>query len=87
LTRTLEVVDSFARSGQQASEWRAWLIAARASRNLHDAEHARAYAEKASAALSTLEQKWGADVYNSYLARPDVEYYRKQLNEELNSLK
>ena len=41
----------------------------------------------ASAALSSLEQKWGADVYNNYLARPDVEYYRKQLNEELNSLK
>ena len=87
LTRTLEVVDSFARSGQQASEWRAWLIAARASRSLHDAEHAHAYALKASAALSSLEQKWGTDVYNSYLARPDVEYYRKQLNEELNSLK
>jgi serine/threonine protein kinase/Tfp pilus assembly protein PilF len=87
LTEALQAEDSFASAGQQASDWRAWLVAARASHSLHDAEYAHGYATKASAALSSLEQKWGTEVYNNYLARPDVEYYRKQLNEELNSLK
>lgn len=84
LAQALQAQESFARSGQRASEWRAWLMAARASRGLRAEAQAREYAQQASASLSGLEQKWGTDVYRSYLARPDAEYYHRQLEEELN---
>jgi serine/threonine-protein kinase len=83
LTIALEAQGSFARSGQQASEWRAWIVAARASRRLNDAEKAREYESHAAQTISGLEKKWGAEVYSRYLTRPDVQYLRKQLNEEL----
>ncbi|HEX8847634.1 MAG TPA: tetratricopeptide repeat protein [Pyrinomonadaceae bacterium] len=73
---------SFARSGQQASEWRAWLLAARAAKRLRDESGASASAARAAETLSALEKRWGAETFNSYLKRPDVDYYRKQLNEE-----
>jgi len=76
---------SFARLGQQASEWRALLLAARASRRLRDDAAARDYASRAASALSGLEGRWGATAYGSYLTRPDVQYARRQLDEELSS--
>ncbi|MDT4896017.1 MAG: eukaryotic-like serine/threonine-protein kinase [Acidobacteriota bacterium] len=82
LATVLQAQSSFARTGQQASEWRAWLVAARASRLLNDQEKAREYAARATELLSGLQQKWGTEVYNSYLTRPDVQYLRKQLSEE-----
>jgi tetratricopeptide (TPR) repeat protein len=78
----LAAQDSFARSGQHASEWRAWLVAARAARRMNMEAKASEYAARASEVLSSLEKKWGAEVYNRYLTRPDVQYKRKQLNEE-----
>jgi tetratricopeptide (TPR) repeat protein/tRNA A-37 threonylcarbamoyl transferase component Bud32 len=82
LTAARAAQSSFARWGQQASEWRAWLVAARASLRLGHQAEAREYAQLAASALSALEQKWGAEVYSSYLTRPDVQYLRKRLNEE-----
>lgn len=82
LTNALQVQESFARSGQQASEWRAWLIAARASRRTGDVAKAGEYATRAADALANLEQTWGAESYNSYLTRTDVQLYQKQLREE-----
>jgi serine/threonine protein kinase/Tfp pilus assembly protein PilF len=79
-----EARESFARTGQLASEWRAWLVAARASLSLKDEAKAREYAASASRALSMLEEKWGTEVYNRYLTRPDVQYFRKRLNEEFS---
>ena len=73
---------SFARSGQLASEWRAWLVAARASQRLGNEAEARESAARAARALSDLEKKWGVEVYNNYLARPDVQFLRKRLSEE-----
>jgi tetratricopeptide (TPR) repeat protein len=78
----LNAQGSFARSGQHASEWRAWLLAARAARRLKTEAKASEYASRAAQTLSSLETKWGAEVYNRYLTRPDVQYTRKQLNEE-----
>jgi serine/threonine protein kinase/Tfp pilus assembly protein PilF len=83
LTTALQAQASFARSGQQASEWRAWLVAARASRRLKDTLKAREYATRAARTLSNLEEKFGAEVHKSYVARPDVQYLQKQLDEEL----
>jgi serine/threonine protein kinase/Flp pilus assembly protein TadD len=81
LTSALRAQESFARAGQQASEWCAWLVAARASRRANDEAKGREYAAKASALLSGLEKKWGAEAYNGYLTRADVQAARKQLNE------
>jgi serine/threonine protein kinase/Flp pilus assembly protein TadD len=83
----LRAQESFTRAGQQASEWRAWLIAARASQRAGNAQQARDYAVRASALLAGLEQKWQTVPYNSYLNRPDVKFYRQQLGDLLAGLK
>ena len=82
LTNALRAQESFARAGQQESEWHAWLIAARASRRAGDEAKAREYASRAADLLSNLREKWGAESYDSYLSRPDVQYDHKQLTEE-----
>jgi tetratricopeptide (TPR) repeat protein len=69
----------FGQSGQKDSEWRALLIAARASDAAGDKSAARDYASRAEAACNALPQMWGADSYESYLRRPDIQIYRKQL--------
>jgi tetratricopeptide (TPR) repeat protein len=81
LTFALRAQESFARAGQQASEWRAWLVAARASRRANDEIKGREYSTKAADLLSGLENKWGAEAYNGYLTRADVQTARRQLNE------
>jgi serine/threonine protein kinase len=74
-----EVQKIFGQSGQKDSEWRALLIAARASAAAGDKSAARDYAGRAETALNSLPQIWGADSYESYLRRPDIQTYRKQL--------
>jgi serine/threonine protein kinase/Tfp pilus assembly protein PilF len=87
LTDALRAQESFARSGQQVSEWRAWLTAARAARRAGDPLKARDYATRAAELLAGLQQKWAAEIYQSYTGRPDVQLSRKQLNELLAELK
>jgi hypothetical protein len=87
LAAALRAQDSFARSGQQASEWRALLVAARASRRTNDLKNARDYAARAGELLAGLEQKWQTTDYNSYLNRKDVQFFRKQLSDLLAELK
>ena len=81
LANAQEAQASFARAGQQVSEWRAWLVAARASQRAGNLEVARDYASRATNLLAELQQKWGADAFNVYQARPDVQHCRKQLVE------
>jgi serine/threonine protein kinase/Tfp pilus assembly protein PilF len=81
LSNAKEAAEILARLGQQASEWRAVLIAARASQTLGDKSAAREYALRARDALSKLEQRWGSENYNSYLRRPDVQRFREQLDQ------
>ena len=86
--RALEIAtraqESFARFGQQDSEWRAWLIAARAKQRVSELAAAREYASKASVQLSNLEQKWGVEAYSGYLRRPDIQRFHRQLGQLLN---
>jgi serine/threonine protein kinase/Tfp pilus assembly protein PilF len=84
LETAIHAQESFARFGQQDSEWRAWLIAAKAKRRLGDEAAAREYASNAEARLSSLAQKLGPEAYNGYLTRPDVEHFRKQLAQLVN---
>jgi hypothetical protein len=83
LETALQAQASFARFGQQESEWRALLIATRASERTGNETARRAYATQAETALSNLTQKWGAKAYQSYLDRPDVQRSRKQLGQLL----
>ncbi len=77
----LEAQKIFGQSGQKDSEWRALLIAARASDAAGDKSAARDYASRAEAACNALQQIWGADSYESYLRRSDIQIYRKQLGQ------
>lgn len=73
--------EAFARAGRPESEWRAWLIAAGASRRAKDDAAARQSAERASAALNALAQKWGSEAFSTYQSRPDVQAWQRQLAE------
>jgi serine/threonine protein kinase/Tfp pilus assembly protein PilF len=79
LETALQTQARFARFGQQDSEWRAWLIAARAAERVGEATARREYAARAETVLSNLTEKWGAGAYQGYLARPDVQRSRRQL--------
>jgi serine/threonine protein kinase len=89
LAVALHSQDFFARASQQDSEWRAWLIAARASQTLQDNGGAREQLAHANQLLTSLEQKWGRDAFKGYLSRADVQYLREQadrISRELNRL-
>jgi tetratricopeptide (TPR) repeat protein len=81
LETTLQAQESFARYEQQESEWRAWQIAAQAKRWSGEITAALQYASKADKLISTVEQKWGIEVFNSYLQRPDIQHFRNQLDQ------
>ena len=83
-TNALQAEEVFARLGQPASEWQALLIAAQASQNLGDKTKGHEYAMRATETFSKLEQRWGSEDYKSYVSRPDIQRFRKQL-EQLNS--
>ena len=70
----------FDTANQQESEWRAWLIAGLASHRLNNLDGAREQLSNAGNVLNGLEKRWGTDHFNTYLARPDVQFHRKQLD-------
>jgi serine/threonine protein kinase len=83
LTFALQAKETFARLGSRHSEWRAWLIAAQANRRQRDEAKAQEHAARAAELLAAMEKGLGADEYKSYLSRPDVQQYRKQLDQLL----
>ncbi|HEX7334108.1 MAG TPA: tetratricopeptide repeat protein [Pyrinomonadaceae bacterium] len=83
LSSALQAQQTFARLGSRHSEWRAWLIAAEASRRQQDDTKVDEYAARAAGLLTALEKAFGTSEYSSYLSRPDVQRYRKQLDELL----
>lgn len=80
-TTALRSQEILARVGKQDSEWVAWAIAARASQSTGDKTKAQDFATRASDVLSGLATRWGAENYNGYLSRPDIQFVRKQLSE------
>jgi hypothetical protein len=86
LQTALAAQKMFAQSGQKDSEWRALLIAARASDLAGNKSSASDYATKADAACNALPQVWGAEAYQSYLRRPDIQTYRKQVAQVLQGV-
>lgn len=83
LKTSLEAQETFTRLGKQDYEWLALLIAARASKNTGDTQKARDYASRAQTLLAGFQERWGNANYNYYLNRPDIQFYRSQLNELL----
>jgi len=81
LTTSLRAQELFARLGKQDFEWLAWLNAARASKTLADENKTRESATRAADLLAGLEQRWGRDHFNSYVRRPDIDLFRKQLSD------
>jgi tetratricopeptide (TPR) repeat protein len=75
---SLEAKNIFARFGQQDSEWRALLIAARADQLAGDKSAARENGSQADILCAGLEQKWGKEAFAAYLRRPDIQNYRNQ---------
>jgi tetratricopeptide (TPR) repeat protein len=84
LTNALESRLSFQRGGQLESEWRAWVVAARAKRLKRD-EGAASELARASETLAQLSQKWGEEAFASYLTREDIKFSHKQLGAGINT--
>lgn len=61
----------------------ACFLLARTNRGLGDEPKAQDYAAQSEKLLSSLEQSWGHDDYNSYLNRPDIRSARSQVNQIL----
>jgi tetratricopeptide (TPR) repeat protein/predicted Ser/Thr protein kinase len=67
----------FAHSEQTECEWRAWMLASRATEELGDKTKAAELSQNALSARAKLEQEWGPTVFKQYAARPDIQvYYR-----------
>jgi tetratricopeptide (TPR) repeat protein/predicted Ser/Thr protein kinase len=83
LASALEAQKIFERSSQRDSEWRAWSVAALASRRTDDEAKARECARQVAELLSSLRQDWGAP-YSDYASRPDVQFVRMRLKREFD---
>ncbi|MFN2440949.1 MAG: hypothetical protein ABR503_17220, partial [Chitinophagaceae bacterium] len=85
LEAALQAKEYFVTGGLQESGWRAWLMAARASQQKGDWANAKEYASKALEMLSKLQTDWGEDHFKIYLAKPDINFYFKQVEELIQS--
>ena len=83
-TDALKAQDSFHRAGQLESEWQAWLVASRASLLKGDKRGAADQLAEANNIFSQLRQKWGADFFERYLTRRDIQFSHKQLGESVS---
>jgi len=76
----LQSLEGFERQRKQESEWRARLVAARASLLVGDQEAAREHFARARAALLGIQKVWGAQDFESYRSRPGIQLSLKHLN-------
>jgi len=75
LKLALEAQARVARAAQLESEWRAAMIASRASQQLGDKIKAEEQLRNAQSVRSKLEQQWGIDAFKQYSSRPDIQVY------------
>jgi len=52
-----------------------------ASQKASDRNNAQRYLKSAAEGLSSLQPKWGPDVFKNYQARPDIQLYRRQIEQ------
>lgn len=79
LSAASEARHRFNANKQPESEWRAILIEALASDKAGDKTRAEENRRQALASLAAWEQRLGAELYKSYLKRPDVQESRRLL--------
>ena len=84
LKAAMEAQSLCARAGQQDSEWRALLLAASASELAGDRSAAQSYASRARTLCDGLRDKWSPDSYEGYMRRPDIQNYRRQMDQILS---
>jgi tetratricopeptide (TPR) repeat protein len=77
----------FASATQLESEWRAWLVSARAVLLAGDKPTAYDYAAHAESRRAALEARWGEDNYRGYARRPDIQVCLNQLGQLLGARK
>jgi tetratricopeptide (TPR) repeat protein len=75
----------FAAAGQLESDWRAWLVLARARQLEGDRVSAHNDAARAEASRAALQARWGDDTYGGYGRRPDIQIRLKSLVQLLES--
>ena len=85
LTLALQAQERLARSGEQESEWRAWLIAALATAKTGDSSAARERLTRASESFARLQQYWGSEPFERYQRRQDIQALHKQLSGAINA--
>jgi len=78
LSLATEAQSRFARGQQYESEWRAWLIASRASDKLGDKTKAQEQLGNAMNIRAKLEQQWGAEAFGQYKTRPDIRAFYQE---------
>ncbi len=83
LKSALQAQSMFGPAGQQDSEWRAWVIAARSSQRAGNTQSSLAYATRARERREQLRARWGAQVYEQYSRRTDIQGYSNQLEQAL----
>jgi tetratricopeptide (TPR) repeat protein len=74
-----EAQQMFATSHRMEYEWRAWVIAARASQQLNDEQLQREQLSRSHTLLNALRAKWGEEAFDSYSARADIQAFRRQM--------
>ena len=79
LTAALLARESFANLHKPESEWRARLIAARASQQIGDLEASQDQLQLSSDLLSSLRVTWGAEAFERYHSRQDIQLLYEQL--------
>ena len=72
LSLATEAQARFARGELFESEWRAWMIASRASEKLGDKSKAQEQFGNAMNVRSKLEQRLGAEAFKQHSSRPDI---------------
>lgn len=77
----------FAAADQGESEWRAWVIAARANELAGNKSAMQDCASRADKVCAGLRTKWGDEAYDKYLSRPDILGYRSQIDQILTRSK
>jgi serine/threonine protein kinase/Tfp pilus assembly protein PilF len=70
--------ERFARGEQLQSEWRAWIVIARANALLGNKDQSVEQLRKASDLAAKLEQQWGSDAFKRFTSRPDIQVYMQQ---------
>ena len=87
LTNGLRAQERFAGASQKESEWHSCLVVGLASQQLNNLDTALSQVSRAGKLMSDLQERLGTDHLNSYLSRPDVQFYRNQFDTKLLTTK